>query len=63
MIAMSFRLLLAAAGIAHAAGPIEPRVVRRMVDWIKTRAERLKARRGSDTMRPSGNVEHQKKRE
>ncbi len=36
------------------AGPIEPQVVRRMVDWIKARAERLKARRGSDTIRPSG---------
>ena len=35
-------------------GPIEPQVVRRMVDWIKARAERLKARRGSDTIRPSG---------
>jgi len=36
------------------AGPIEPKVVRRMVDWIKARAERLKARHGSDTIRPSG---------
>ncbi len=40
------------------AGPIEPQVVQRMVAWIKSRAERLKARRGSDTIRPSGNVEH-----
>ncbi len=36
------------------AGAIEPQVVRRMVDWITVRAERLKARRGSDTIRPSG---------
>ncbi len=33
-------------------------VILRMVDWIKARAERLKARRGSDTIRPSGDVEH-----
>ncbi len=36
------------------AGPIEPQVVRRMVDWIKARAQRLKARHGSDTIRPTG---------
>ena len=40
------------------AGPIEPRVVRRMVDWIKVRAERSKAHRGSDTIHPSGDAEH-----